>query len=121
MCCYTHEERDKRDLFYNREETMKLFATTPELMCRCSHGVSCVRAMTQEDFLCDWCRDKDGSAIDAADEHAPVVWQDYPYGGHRRECADLERSWIGSTDREVMYDHYRLVLDKLGVEGYQGG
>jgi|SRR5215471_7510123 len=56
VCCLTHEARDRLDL----NAGLKVpYSTDARLRCQCGYGEPCKREMTQEDFLCDWCRGTD--------------------------------------------------------------
>lgn len=54
MCCMTHSARD-----ITEKPPVSLMAETEEFRCQCKYGTPCKRRMTQEDFLCDWCRGRD--------------------------------------------------------------
>lgn len=53
MCCWTHEERDRQD---GENDVPFTLAENEDFRCRCPHGARCQRRMTEEDWLCDWCR-----------------------------------------------------------------
>lgn len=52
----THSERDRQD---QQRGVAFTIAERDDFRCQCKFGNVCLRRMTGEDFLCDWCRGLD--------------------------------------------------------------
>jgi hypothetical protein len=105
MCCNTHPLRDSLERAAAERSGPEAVAAdaalfTPErgFQCRCAESVEpCQRKMTQEDFLCDWCR-----VTDHAD------W--------------WSRNWLPAQasmepgPRSIVYDEASLMVSPQGLQ-----
>lgn len=55
MCCNTHLDRDESD---TADGITFVLAESDDVRCMCKIGIPCMRRMTEEDLLCDWCRNR---------------------------------------------------------------
>jgi hypothetical protein len=69
MCCFSHEQVNEGDIYeHGQGYVTSLMARDERLRCQCKYGDKCNRQMTQEDMLCDYCRDCRHST-ECQDEH----------------------------------------------------